>query len=100
LLSLLIIAIIIVPPLLLYDGIKSYNSLEEIGDDYNPLLALIKLLTDSVPAKLCKHLFNYKLINKLARQVTNKISKQSPTNYQKWMESKKCAVRSVLRGSD
>ncbi|MFD2042835.1 MMPL family transporter [Ornithinibacillus salinisoli] len=35
LIAVLIVAIITVPALLSYDGVKSYNSLEEIGDEYD-----------------------------------------------------------------
>lgn len=51
LLSLLIVAIIIVPPLLLYDGTKSYNSLEEIGDDYESVIGFNKIADSFGPGQ-------------------------------------------------
>ncbi|GIP35736.1 MMPL family transporter [Paenibacillus sp. J2TS4] len=55
--TLLLIAVLVVPLLLTYDGVKSYNSLDEIGDDYNSVKAF-NIISDSfgpgqsMPAKI------------------------------------------------
>lgn len=57
LMTLLLMAVLVVPLLLSYDGVKSYNSLDEIGDDYNSVKAF-NIIADSfgpgqsMPAKI------------------------------------------------
>lgn len=57
LITLLLLAVLIIPLLLTYDGLKSYNSLDEIGDGYDSVKAF-NLIADgfgpgqSMPAKI------------------------------------------------